>query len=322
MNVIAFTIAVVLSLAALGEAGAQAFPSKPVRLIVGSSVGSGPDATIRGIAGPLGEMWKQQVVVENRPSPGGIAAAEIVAKATPDGHTLLMCSVGTHGIAPVLNKKLPYDHVKDFTPISRIGAVANGLIVNPSLPAKSVKEFVAHAKANPGKIQYGSSGVGNSPHLSMELFRSMAGINLVHVPVPPGQSAPQEVAGGRVMAAFSNMPNVIPLARSGKARALAVTSAKRNAQLPDVPTMIESGFAGFEVTVWSGVCGPARLPKAVVAKINADLGKVLGLPDTQKRFAEQGAEVTSSTPDQFAAFIKAENARWAKAAKSAGVEPK
>lgn len=322
MKVFFFFVAVVLSLALPGEVRAQTYPSKPVRMLVGSNVGSGPDATIRAVAGPLSDMWKQQVVVENRPSPGGVAAAEIVAKATPDGHTLLMCSVATHGIGPVLNKKLPYDYIKDFTAISRIGAVPNALIVNPSLPAKSVKEFVAHAKTNPGKIQYGSSGVGNSPHLSMELFRSMAGINLVHVPAAPGRLAPQEVASGGVMAAFSNLPNVIPLAKTGKVRALAVTSAKRSAQLPEVPTMIESGFAGFEVTVWSGVCAPAGLPKTIVSKINADLGKVLSLPDTQKRFAEQGAEVTSSTPDQFAAFIKAEYARWAKAAKSAGVEPK
>ena len=322
MKASVIAVSVVLSLASPGEVRAQTFPSKPVRMIVGSSAGSGPDATIRAVAGPLSDMWKQQVVVENRPSPGGVAAAEIVAKAAPDGHTLLMCSLGTHGIGPVLNKKLPYNHIKDFTPISRIGSVPNGLIVHPSLPVKSVKEFVAHAKANPGKIQYGSSGVGNSPHLSMELFRSMAGINLVHVPAPPGRPSFEEVVGGRVMVAFSNMPNVIPLAKTGRARVLAVTSVKRSAQLPEVPTMIESGFAGFEVAVWSGVCAPAALPKPIISKINADLGKVLKMPDTQKRFVEQGAEATSSTPEQFAAFIKAENARWAKAARSAGVEPR
>jgi tripartite-type tricarboxylate transporter receptor subunit TctC len=321
VKIIAYTIAVASSVACFAEAGAQAFPNKPVRVVVGSSAGSGPDATIRGMAGPLGEMWKQQIVVENRMSPGGITAAEIVAKANADGHTLLMCSIGSHGIGPVMYKKLPYDYIKDFTPISRIGAVPNVLIVNPSLPAKSVKELVAHAKANPGKINYGSSGVGNSPHLSMELFKSMAGINLVHVPTPPERLTPQEVVAGRVMLGFSNAPNATPLAKSGKVRALAVTSAKRNAQLPDVPTMIESGFAGYEVSVWSGVCGPAKLPKAIVSRINADMGKVLSLPDTQKRFAEQGADVTHSTPEQFAAFMKAENARWTKAAKSAGLQP-
>jgi len=322
MKISIFFAAVTLSLAALGEVRAQAYPTKPVRMVVGSNVGSGPDATIRAVAGPLSDMWKQQVVVENRPSPGGVAGAEIVAKAAPDGYTLLMCSIGTHGIGPVLRKKLPYDHIKDFTPIASIGAVANGLIVTPSLPAKSVKELVAHANANPGKLQYSSSGVGNSPHLSMEMFRSMAGIKLVHVPAPPGQLSFEEVASGRAAAAFSNMPNVLRMTKAGRVRVLAVTSAKRSPQLPDIPTMIESGFAGFEVTVWSGVCGPARVAKPVVSKINTDLGKVLAMPDTQKRYAEQGAEITSSTPQQFAAFIKAENARWAKAAKSAGVEPK
>lgn len=284
-------------------------------------VGAG-DVALRIVAGPLREIWKQQIVVENRIDAGGVVAAEIVAKATPDGHTLLICSAGTHGIAPVLYKKLPYDYIRDFTFIARLGGVPNVLIVNPSLPAKSVQVFVDYAKANPGKIRYGSSGVGNSPHLSMELFRFMAGINLVHVPAGPGQLAPQEVASGSVMAAFANATSGIPLAIAGKARALAVTSAKRSPHLPDVPTLIESGFAGFEVIVWSGICGPAGLPKPIVSKINTDLGKVLALQDTHKRFSEQGIEVTLSTPEQFAASVKAENARWTTAVKSAGLEPK
>lgn len=322
MKAFVFTVAAVVSMVSLADAQAQTYPARPVRLIVGSNVGSGPDSNIRTVAGPLGDMWKQQVVVDNRPGPGGVAASELVAKAAPDGYTLLMCSTGTHGIAPVLNKKLPYDYMKDFTPISRLGTVANGLLVSPSLQAKTVKEFVAYVKANPGKFQYASSGVGNSPHLSMELFKSMAGISLEHVPMRPGQLGGDEVAAGRVIANFGNMPNVLPQARAGKVRVLAVTSARRNAQLPDVPTMIESGFAGFEVTVWSGVCGPAGLPKAIVSKINNDLAKVLSMPDTQKRYAEQGAETAPSTPEQFVAFMKAENVRWTKAAKSAGLEAK
>lgn len=322
MKAFVFTVAAVVSMVSLAEAQAQPYPARPVRLILGSNVGSGPDSTLRVVAGPLGDMWKQQVVVENRPGPGGVAAAEIVAKSAPDGHTLLMCSIASHGIAPVLNKKLPYDYLKDFTPIARLGAVANGLLVSPSLPATTVKELVAHVKANPGKFQYASSGVGNSTHLSMELFKSMAGISLEHVAVPPGRLASEEVPAGRVLTAFGNMPNVIRQAKAGKVRALAVTSAKRNAQLPDVPTMIESGFAGFEVTVWSGVCAPAGLPQAIVGKINSDVAKVLSMPDTQKRYAEQGAETEPSTPEQFAAFIRAENVRWTKAAKSAGLEAK
>lgn len=322
MNVLLHSVVAAVSVASISGVCAQGFPTKSVRMLVGSNVGSAGDAPMRIVAGPLSDIWKQQIVVENRVSPGAIVATEIVAKAAPDGHTLLVCSAGSHGIATVLNKKLPYDYVKDFTYISRMGGVANILIVHPSLPAKSVKELVDYAKANPGKIQYGSSGVGNSPHLTMELYRSMAGISLNHVPAGPGQVTPQEVANGNVMAAFSNVTNGIPLAKSGKVRALSVTSVKRNPQLPDVPTMIESGFAGFEVVVWSGICGPAGVPKPIVSKINTDLGKVLAMPDTQKRFAELGIEATPSTPEQFAAFVKAENARWVKAAKSAGLEPK
>jgi tripartite-type tricarboxylate transporter receptor subunit TctC len=321
MKFLVHSVAIAISLASFAGVCAQGFPSKSVRMLVGSNVGSAGDAPMRIVAGPLSEIWKQQIVVENRVSPGAIVATEITAKAAPDGYTLLVCSAGSHGIATVLNKKLPYDYLKDFTFISKMGGVANVLIVHPTVPAKSVKEFVDYAKTNPGKIRYSSSGVGNSPHLAMELFRSMAGINLVHVPAGPGQVGPQEVANGNVMATFANMTMAIPLARAGKARALAVTSVKRNAQLPDVPTMIESGFAGYEVVVWSGICGPAGVPKPIVSKINTDLGKVLAMPDTQKRFAEQGIDVTPSTPEQFAAFVKAENARWTKAARSAGLQP-
>jgi tripartite-type tricarboxylate transporter receptor subunit TctC len=318
MKALLHAVVVAVSVASVADVCAQGFPSKPVRIIVGSNVGSGSDAPMRIVAGPLGAMWKQQIVVENRVSAGGVVATEIVAKAAPDGHTLLVCSAGTHGISPVLNKKLPYDYVKDFTFISRLSATANALIVNPALPAKSVKEFVDYAKANPGKIQYGSSGVGYSPHLTMELLKSMAGINLIHAST---SAISEEVTSGRVMAAFNNIPPAIPLAKAGRVRILAVTSPKRNAQLPDVPTMIESGFAGFEVIFWNGICGPAGVPKPIVSKINADLGKVLAMPETQKRFAEQGIDPTPSTPEQFAAFVRAENARWTKAAKSAGLEP-
>lgn len=310
-----------VSVASVADVCAQGFPSKSVRLIAAANVGSAGDAPARIVTGPLTELWKQQIVVENRVSAGGIVAAEIVSMAAPDGYTLLVCTAGTHGIAPVLYKKLPYDPIKNFSFISRMGGVANVLVVNPALPAKSVKEFVDYAKANPGKVQYGSSGVGNSPHLSMELLRSMAGMNLIHVPTAPGQMTATEVSSGSVAATFANMTGVLSFVKSGKVRALAVTSVARSAQLPDVPTMIESGFAGFEVIVWSGICGPAGVPKPIVAKINTDLGKALAMSATQKLFAEQGIEVTPSTPEQFAAFVKAENARWVRAAKSAGLVP-
>ena len=312
------TLAIVF---ATQNAGAQSYPSKPVRLVAGAATGSASDTAARIIAEPLSGMWKRQVVVENRPGAGGVPAAEIVSKATPDGHTLLLCSIASHGIGPVLRKNLPYDHLKDFTPVTRIGSLPNAMMVHPSLPVKTVKDFVAHAKANPGKLQYGSSGVGNSPHLTMELFRAAAGITLNHVPQKPGQPTNDELVAGRLSVAFNNLPSAPPLLKDGKVRALAVTSAKRNAQLPDTPTLIESGFPGMEVTVWSGLCGPAKLAKPVVAKLNADLAKVLSIPEIQKRYAERGGEVKTSTPEEFVSFIKSENAKWAKAAKSAGIEP-
>ena len=314
--------AALLMLGFTGAASAQAYPTKPVRLVVAGTP-TGASGTAAAVVAPiLSETWKQEVVVENRSSAGGIVGADIVAKATPDGYTLLACSIASHGIGPAVNKKLPYDHIKDFAPISRIGTLPNVLIVHPSVPAKSVKEFLAHAKANPGKIQYASSGVGNSPHLAMELLRSMTGINVVHMQVGRDRETNAEVMSGRAMAAFSNVTAVLPHAKAGKLRALGVTSAKRSPQLPDVPTFIESGVAGFEVTVWSGLCAPAAVPKATITKINGDVVKVLKMAETQKRLAERGVDAAPSSPGEFAAFIKSETARWAKVVKSAGIEPK
>ena len=311
-----------LVLAVAQMAGAQNFPTKPVRLLVGGGAGGAADTTAR-ITGPkLGEIWRQQVVVDHRPTAGGIVAAGIVAKSAPDGHTLLICSVATHGIGPAVNKKLPYDHIKDFTPISRVGTVPNVLVVHPSVPAKSVKEFISYAKANPGKLQYPSSGAGNSPQLTMELLKVKTGINVAHVSIAPDVPANDEVASGRVTANFGNVPGALPFAKAGKLRAVGVTSAKRHALFPDVPTFIESGVSDFEVTVWSGVCAPAAAPKATITKINGDLVKVLSTTEARKALAERGIDAASSTPEQFAAFIKSETARWAQAAKSAGIVPK
>lgn len=301
-------------------ASGQSFPGKTVRIVAGNA-GSPSDVAAQSIKGPLSEMWKQSVIVENRPGPGNIPSAELVAKSTPDGHTLLICSIATHGISPVLYKKLPYNHIKDFAPISKLGSAPNVLLVHPSFPAKSVKEFVAYVKANPGKVQYGALGVGQSGHMAMELFRSMAGINIVFVPLGAERTALNEVLAGRIMTTFGNMPGVPALAKEGKVRALAVTSLKRNPNLPDVPTVAESGFPGFETSVWSGLCAPAATPKAALGKIHADVVKALNMPETKKAFTDKGIEPGSSTPEQLAAYIKADNAKWAKAAKSAGLEP-
>jgi len=319
MKAINVTAVAALLVAPLGAANSQGYPAKPVRLVVGGAAGGASGTAARLLAEPLGEAWKQQVVIENRP--GNIPAAEIVAKATPDGHTLMLCAIASHGIAPVVHKKLAYDHIKDFAPISRVGEVPNVLIVNPSIPVKSVKELVAHARSSPGKLQYGSV-TGNSGHLGMEWFKSLTGVNITYVALKPDQPTNPEVMSGRLAVGFNNLPGVLPFAKDGKVRALGVSSLKRNARLPDVPTIIESGIAGFEVTAWAGVCAPSGVPKAIIAKVNADVVKAVGLAATRQRADDSGMTLASSTPEQFAAFIKSENAKWTKAAKDAGIQPK
>jgi tripartite-type tricarboxylate transporter receptor subunit TctC len=209
-------------------------------------------------------------------------------------------------MAPSLYKKLGYDHIRDFAPISLIGTTPNVLVVNPSVPAKSVSEFIAYAKANPGKIHYGSSGVGTTLHLSMEWFKSLTGINVIHVPYKGGAPALAELLGGQVQVMFDNLPGQLAMIKAGRVRPLGVTSAKRNAQLPDVPTIIESGVSGFEVTVWYGVCAPAKVPKPTLAKLNADLVKALNMTDVKQRLAEQGVDPAPITAEQFAAFIESD----------------
>jgi tripartite-type tricarboxylate transporter receptor subunit TctC len=326
MKSLVIALAFALPLAVIGEARSQApgkpapYPNKPVRLFVGTQPGSASDTAARIVAPGLSEIWKQKVAVENRPAAAGVSAAELVAKSMPDGYTLLMCSIASHAIGPAVSAKLPYDHIKDFAPIARVGLVPNVLVVHPSVPSRSVKDFVGYAKSNIGKVRYGSSGVGNSPHLTMELFRSVAGINVVHVPFPGGgQQLIDALVGGKVMVAFNNLPSQLPLVKSGKLRALGVTSATRNAQLKDVPTLIESGFTDFEVTVWSGLCAQAAVPPAIITKINGDAIRVMKMADARQRFAAQGIDAVTSTPEQFAVFIRSETSRWAQVARNAGL---
>jgi len=315
-------LSAMLAVASTGATLAQQYPAKPVRVIVGFPAGGGVDITARIFTSKLSEVWGgSTILVENRSGAGSTVAADMVVKSPPDGYTLMLVSIASHGIAPSMYKKLPYDTIKDFAPISLIGKTPNVLNVHPSLPAKSVGEFLALARANPGKIQYGSSGIGTSPHLSMELFKSMTRIDIMHIPYKGGAPALADLMGGHVSAMLGNLPEQIGAIKAGKVRAIGISSVKRNPLLPNVPTIAESGVPGFEVTAWYGVAGPAAMPKPVQEKLHADMMKVLKMPDLQARLLEQGIDPAPLTQEQFAAFIKGEITRWNKVATSAGIKP-
>jgi tripartite-type tricarboxylate transporter receptor subunit TctC len=307
-----------LSLVLVGPAAAQPFPAKPLRLFVGFSPGGGVDITGRIVAAKLSELWGQAMTVENRLGAGGTLAADAVAKAPADGYTFVVCNAASHGIAPSLYKKLPYDPIRDFTPISLLGITSNVMVVHPSVPATTVAEFIAYAKANPGRISFGSSGVGTSPHLSVELLKSMTGINLVHVPYKGGAQSSTDLLGGQIQLLITNLPEQIGYIKAGKTRALGVSTIKRSPQLPDLPTISEAGVPGFDVTVWYGLCAPAGLPRALVDKVNADVAKAVLSPDTQRRLFDQGVEASRNSPEEFAAFIRAEVTKWAKVVRDSG----
>ena len=307
-----------LLLFAAAAAHSQPYPNKPARLLVGFAPGGGVDVTARIVAAKLTELWGQQLVVDNRAGAGGTIATDIAAKAAPDGYSLLFCGIWSHGVAPSLYKQLPYDHYRDFAPVSMIGTTPNVLVVNPNVPVKSVSEFIAYTKANNGKIAIAHPGAGSSPHMTLELFRLTTGVNVVPVPYKGGAPALVDLLGGHIPAMFDNMSTQLSVIKSGRTRALAVTSPKRTSHLPDVPTMIESDVQ-LDVTVWYGLCAPAAVPKTVVAKLNADLHKALNAPDVQRRLMEQGVDPAPSTPEEFAAFIRVETDKWAKVVKEAGV---
>lgn len=306
--------------AAANTALAADFPQRPVRLILGTGAGAAPDLTARIYASKMTELLGQQIVVDNRPGAGGIIGMEVVSRANPDGYTLVGCSLG-QAIRPALYKKLPFDPLKDFTRITLYGAVPNILVVHPSVPVRNLKEFVAHAKANDGKFRYASSGVGLSPHLTMEYFKSLAGFNILHVPYKVGAQATQDVMAGEVHTQFNNFPSQLLNIKAGKVRGIAVTSTKRQPQLPEVPTFEESGYKGFEVTVWYGLCGPAKTQPAVVKRLVDATQTTLAAPDVRQRYLDQGVEPRNWSGDKFDAFYKAEIARWAKVVKIAGIVP-
>jgi tripartite-type tricarboxylate transporter receptor subunit TctC len=312
-------VAIVLALVSGGVVHAQAYPNKPIRVMAGYPPGGGVDLAARLVAAALGDLWGATALVDNRPGAGGGIATEITAKATPDGYTVMLCTIGSHAITPA-RTKLPYDHIKDFAFISMIGSTPNVLLAHPSQPMKNVGDVVAYAKANPGKLSYGSSGVGASPHLSIELLKSMTGINIVHVPYKGAAPALADVMGGQMPLSVGNLPGG-PLAaiKSGRLRGVGITTAKRNPRAPDVPTFAEAGVPGYDVASWYGICAPAGVPKPILAKLNAGLVNVLNSPELQQRMEDQGIDVTPSTPEQFLAHVKSETLKWAKVVKDAGL---
>jgi tripartite-type tricarboxylate transporter receptor subunit TctC len=303
--------------AAAAAVPAQNYPTKPVRLVVGFAAGGGVDQAARIVAPKLNELWGQPVVIDNRGGAGGTIGTDIVAKAAPDGYTILLCGIWSHGVAPSLYKQLPYDYQKDFAAVSMIGTTPNVLVVHPNVPAKSVGEFVTLTKTN-NKIVVASPGTGSSPHMTMELFRLTTGANFIHVPYKGAAPALVDLLGGHISAMFDNMTTQLALMKSGRTRALAVTSPQRSPHLPDVPTMREAGVP-IDVTVWYGVCAPSAVPKPVLAKMNADVHRALNSADTQKRLAEIGIDISPTTPEQFTAFIKAEADKWARVVREAKV---
>ncbi len=298
----------------------SAYPIRPIRAVVPLAPGGGTDTVGRLVMGKLGELMGQQIVVDNRGGGGGTVGTDLVAKAAPDGYTILMGSITTNAVNPVLYKKLPYDHIRDFAAISMIGTVPNALVVHPSVAAKNMKEFIALAKASPGKIAYGSSGIGSAPHLSMELIKSMAGVTMTHVPYKGAGAAVADVLGGQIQALCSSLAGLLPHIKSGRVRALGVTTSGRNPQLPDVPTIAESALPGYEVVIWYALFAPARTPSAVIARLNAETVKALNAADLKDRLTQQGLDVASSTPDALMAFVKSETAKWAKVAKDSGAQ--
>jgi tripartite-type tricarboxylate transporter receptor subunit TctC len=296
---------------------AKDYPNRPVRLIMGPGAGGPTDSVGRVLASKLTEIWGQTVVIENRPGAGNTIATAAAAKATPDGYTLLLCPI-SDAVAPALYRKLPYDFQKDIAAISHIGVTPNVFVVPPSLPVKSVKDFIAYAKANPGKLNYGGLGVGQSGHLSMELLKMMTGIDVVYVPYKTSALAVTDLLTGRMDAQITNLPVHVENIRVGKVRALGVTSAKRTPRFPELPAIAET-VPGFSVDVWYGICSPAGVPRPIVNKVNAGIVQALKEPDVQKRMENYGVDTSSSTPEQFVAYIKSETVRWAKVVKAAGI---
>ncbi len=307
-----------LLLAAL-VAEAQAFPDKTVRLVVPFPAGGSTDIISRTLGQELSKMWGRQVVIDNRPGGSGIIGTDLVAKSAPDGYTLLV-TTAPFAIVPSLVDKLPYDPAKDFEPITLINTTPLVVVVNPNLPAKSIQELIALAKAKPGALNFGSAGSGGANHLAGELFSVMAGVKMVHVPYKGNAPALTDLVGGHVDVAFNGVTSALPLIKAGKLRPLAVTSLTRSGALPDIPTLDELGLKGFQAIAWNGLSAPARTPKELIARINTDVLKVIRSPEFVERLKGEGADPVGNSPEQFTAFLREETAKWSKVIKFANIK--
>ena len=314
-----FGCAASIVLLTIGSAWGQTYPSRTVRMVLPFPAGGGTDFIGRAVAQKLSELWGQSVVIDNRPGGTTVLGADLVAKAPADGYTLLVTPV-PFSIVPSLMAKLPYDPLKDFEPIALYNTAPLVFVVNPVVPARTPRELIALARAKPGVLNFGTSGAGSSNHLAGELFNAMAGVKIVHVPYKGSPPALIDLVGGHVDLAVTTLTSAVGLIKSNKVRALAVTSLKRSGSMPEIPTLDESGLKGFEADAWNGLSAPARTPRDIVNRINADVAKVLQAPDVIEKFRNEGAEPASMSPEQFAAFVRSEIAKWSKVIKLAGIK--
>ena len=303
---------------ALGTANAQGYPAKPIRFVVPYPAGGPLDTVARLLGQKVGESVKQPVVVDNKPGAGGNIGADAVAKAPPDGYTILMGAVATHAINPTLYGNITYDPVKDFIPITQVASTPNVLVVNPQVPATSVRQFIADAKANPGKLNFGSGSTGSAGHLAGELFKTLAGVEMTHVPYKGAAPAMNDLIGGQIQLMFDNLASSLGQVRGGRIRALAVTTAKRSALAPELPTIAESGLPGFDISTWFGVFAPAGTPREVVDRLHAEFTQALALPDVRDKMLQLGAEPVGNRPEEFAAYIRTEAEKYARVIRASG----
>jgi len=314
-----FTIAFAAALAVVANASAQTYPTRPVTLVVGFAPGGGTDTVARVMQRRLAEYLGQSIVVENRAGAGGTIAAAIVSKANPDGYTIMLGTIAALAVAPHLNSKLPYNPLRDFAPVSLATVSGNVLVVHPSVQAKTIAEFVKEANSRPGGIPYGTSGIGSAGNLAGELFRLMAKANLIHVPYKGGGPAMSDLLGGQIPSVFASATTATPQVKAGKLRALGSTGVKRSASLPDVPTIAEQGYPGYEATNWYAYVAPAKTPREIVARLNREIVKTLRDPETHEQILKQGEDPTPSTPEELGKHMAREHATWGKVIKEAGI---